>query len=78
MKNYETQLKEFREHLLNELLNSDAEIATEDERENFYNADFTISFMGKSVTLYNCAETFSAIDDILVGELELMGGGSHD
>ncbi len=37
---------------------------------DFLNSSWVISFMGKTVKLYNCAETFSGIEDLLTNYMD--------
>lgn len=65
MKHYEKQLREFKKHMdtcFDVLMNSDLDDGT---HEIFYNSEFTITWRGKTVTLYNGAEVFQGIEEII-------------
>jgi hypothetical protein len=69
LKQYVKQLREFKDHLnkaVNEGLGADDNEVT----MAFLESDFTISFMGKSVTLGNGAEVFQSIEELINYEIE--------
>lgn len=47
--------------------------ATDETREIFYRSDFEITFRGKTVTLYNSADVFTGIEELLTSEIEENG-----
>ena len=57
----QAQVREFYWHMTNALDRCD----TEAEWEQFYESDFTITFQGKTVTLYNGAQIFQDIQSAL-------------
>ena len=57
----QAKIREFYFHMIHSLTSP----KDETEWENFYNAEFTISFRGRSVTLYNGAELFQNIQSAL-------------
>lgn len=70
---YLKQLKEFRS-----FMNACFEVfmcegATDETRDIFYNSEFEITFRGKTVTLYNGADVFTGIEDLLTREIEENG-----
>lgn len=71
--NYITDLKAFQKHMSDAVNRFFDNQDNEEIIEHFYNSDFTISFMGKTVTLYNGADVFQAIEDIIEQEIEDMG-----
>lgn len=67
---YLKQLKAFRNHMENtfEVLMDDS--ATDADVELFYNSDFTLTFRGKSITLYNGGEMWNGIEGIIQAEID--------
>lgn len=69
MKDYTKQLKDFREYM-NACFMVLMEHGNGDENQAFYNSDFEITFRGKTVTLYNSADVFCAIEEIIQAEID--------
>ena len=69
MTNYEKQLLQFKQHLDSCFTVLLGETETAATNEIFHNAEFTIVFMGKTVTLCNTHENFQAIEKIIDNEL---------
>ena len=69
MQNYVKQLKDFQSYL-NACFEVLMEHGDQNDVEAFYNSDFEITFRGKKVTLYNGAEVFQAIEEIVATEIE--------
>ena len=67
MKNYVKQLKEFQAYMIACL---DLADAGDDDVNAFYNSDFEITFRGKKATLYNGAEVFQGIEEIIKTEID--------
>lgn len=67
---YLKQLKAFQDHMTTsfEVLMGDA--CTNESVDVFYNSDFTLTFRGKSVTLYNGAEVFQSLEDVIQAEID--------
>lgn len=66
---YVWQLKIFKEHMLDAF---DAFMGTDsdDEMNDFYDSEFTITFRGKTVILGNSAEVFQAIETLINNEID--------
>lgn len=65
---YEKSVREFIDHMSSALPADDA-IDNDEAWDKFYSTDFVVTFGEKSVRLYNHADTFDAIYDILKSEL---------
>ena len=65
LKTYVEQLRAFHGHMLEKFNPGDNEAF-----EDFLEADFIISFMGKTVRLGNGAEIFQGIEELLQYEIE--------
>lgn len=64
------ELEEFKEYMNNcyDVLMGDG--ATDESVNVFYTSDFTITFRGKSISISNGADIYTAIGDIVDFELE--------
>jgi hypothetical protein len=69
MNNYVKQLKEFKEYM-NACFLVLMDYGDEFDVNEFYNAEFKITFRGKSVTLANGASVFQAIEEIVQNEID--------
>jgi hypothetical protein len=69
MKNYTEQLKEFRDYM-EACFTVLMEYGDRADNQAFYNSDFEITFRGKKAILYNGADVFTAIEEIIQGEIE--------
>ena len=69
MKDYTKQLKDFKEYM-GACFMVLMEHGTGDDNQAFYNSDFEITFRGKKVTLYNGADVFTAIEELIQSEIE--------
>ncbi len=67
---YEKQLQAFQDHMSNSFDVLMGEGCTNESCDIFYKSNFEISFRGKTVTLYNGADVFQAIEEIIQCELE--------
>ncbi len=70
MTDYVKQLKDFQSHMnacFDVLMNTGA---TNETIDIFYNSDFEITFRGKKVTLYNGADVFQALEEIIQTEID--------
>lgn len=65
---YDKSIREFIDHMSSALPADDA-VDNDEAWDKFYSTDFVITFGEKSVRLYNHADTFDAIYDILKSEL---------
>ena len=67
---YLAQLRAFKNYMdsVFDVLMNDG--ATYESVTLFYNSDFEIKFRGKTATLFNGAEVFQRIDDIIQGEID--------
>ena len=70
-KKHVAQLKAFSQHLsdmIEKYIGDDLDDTS--ARDMFYNSNFTISFMGKSVEVYNGADVFQSIEEIIDFEIQ--------
>ena len=67
---YVAQLEEFEKHMHScfEILMGDE--STDGTVENFYTSEFEIHWRGRSVKLYNGAEVFQGIEEIVQNEIK--------
>ena len=65
---YDKSIRAFIDHMSSALPADDA-VDNDEAWDKFYSTDFVVTFGEKSVRLYNHADTFDAIYDILKGEL---------
>ena len=80
MKDYVKQLKDFKQYM-DACLTVLTDHGDSDLIDAFYNSDFEITFRGKKVTLYNSADVFSTIENMLeieIDENEIDGSEGND
>ncbi len=63
------QFEDFKAHMHEKL---DSAFAESDDCEEFYNAKFVLSFMGKTVEFYVCPESFESFEVAVDTQIELL------
>lgn len=66
------QLHEFKKHMSDTFDTLMGDDCTNESCTDFYNMDFEIKWNGKTVTLYNSAETFQTIEYLIETEIDDM------
>ena len=69
MKDYVKQLKDFKQYM-DACFTVLMEHGDSDLIDAFYNSDFEITFRGKKVTLYNSADVYCTIENMLQIEID--------
>lgn len=68
----ESELKRFEEFKAHMHEKLDAAFAESDDCDEFYNAQFVLSFMGKTVEFYVCPESFESFEVAVDTQIELL------
>lgn len=67
---YKTELSDFLAHLGDTFGEMMCDNATSETITEFYNMDFTITWNEKTVKIYNGAEVFQGIEDVIQTEID--------